>query len=331
LTDPEPPESGQTFRIGTVSRLTGVPTDTLRVWERRYHVVTPVRSEAGTRHYAAEDVGRLSLNKRLVDGGDAISRVANLSLKELRERMRSAESPERLSATERPCRALVCGPVLAERLRAFASRQPGIRFLGFFGSPDALQTPEDDVPDVLVLELPTLHAESVREINQLLRRSCAERLLLVYGFASRSALNLLDPARVMTLRSPVDLDALCEACIALVPEVRVPREASDAAVVERLGGPVARRFKDVDLARLSAAPCAGECNWPHHLVDLISALAAFETYSLECAGKGAEDPALIAFVNACSSRARALMEAALARVAAPESKRSEAESDSGGA
>ena len=69
-----------TYRIGAVSRLTGVPADTLRVWERRYSVVTPYRAESGTRLYGPEDVGRLTLIKRLVDRGDAISSVANLTL-----------------------------------------------------------------------------------------------------------------------------------------------------------------------------------------------------------------------------------------------------------
>ncbi len=91
MSDQSVSDPGKTYRIGAVSRLTGVPADTLRVWERRYHVVTPIRSEAGTRLYGSEDVGRLTLIKRLVDRGDAISSVANLSLTELRERMRGAD------------------------------------------------------------------------------------------------------------------------------------------------------------------------------------------------------------------------------------------------
>lgn len=323
MIDADPPDSGQTFRIGTVSRLTGVPTDTLRVWERRYHVVTPVRSEAGTRHYAAEDVGRLSLIKRLVDGGDAISSVANLSLRELRERMRSADRPERFSVSERPCRVLVCGPYLAERLRAESGRQQGIQFLGFFGSADALPAASGESADVLVLELPTLHAESVREVNRLLQCSGAVRVLLVYGFASRAALDLLDPARVVMRRSPVDIDALCQTCINMVPGVRVPGESGGGDILEGLGTPPVRRFTDAELARLSAAPSRGECDWPRHVVDLVASLVAFESYSLECVGRGAEDPALIAYMSACTARARALMEAALERAVTPEGADSE--------
>jgi len=90
------------YRIGAVSHLTGVAPDTLRVWERRYGTVTPFRSEAGTRLYSQDDVGRLALIKGLVDGGDAISCVANLSRGELEERARGAEFPQLATGTERP-------------------------------------------------------------------------------------------------------------------------------------------------------------------------------------------------------------------------------------
>jgi hypothetical protein len=42
---PEDPasEPEQTCRIGAVSSLTGIPIETLRVWERRSGVVTPLR------------------------------------------------------------------------------------------------------------------------------------------------------------------------------------------------------------------------------------------------------------------------------------------------
>ena len=75
------------YRIGAVSRLTGIAADTLRVWERRYGVVEPRRSEKGGRLYTKDDIGRLALIKRLVDAGHAIGSIANLSLDQLEERL----------------------------------------------------------------------------------------------------------------------------------------------------------------------------------------------------------------------------------------------------
>jgi DNA-binding transcriptional MerR regulator/methylmalonyl-CoA mutase cobalamin-binding subunit len=70
------------YPIRAVSKLTGIPVDTLRAWERRYRVVEPARDERG-RLYSAGDVERLRLLRRAVDGGHAIGRVAPLSTAEL--------------------------------------------------------------------------------------------------------------------------------------------------------------------------------------------------------------------------------------------------------
>ena len=68
----KPEASASGYRIGTVSKLTGISPDTLRIWERRYEVVTPQRSAGGGRLYTTEDITRLKLIRRLVDKGDAI-------------------------------------------------------------------------------------------------------------------------------------------------------------------------------------------------------------------------------------------------------------------
>jgi MerR family transcriptional regulator, light-induced transcriptional regulator len=70
--------------IGMVSQRTGLSAAALRAWERRYGAVEPLRSAGGQRLYSDDDVRRLALLKRLVDGGRSISQVANLSEDELR-------------------------------------------------------------------------------------------------------------------------------------------------------------------------------------------------------------------------------------------------------
>ena len=42
----KPEASASGYRIGTVSKLTGISPDTLRIWERRYQVVTPALAKA---------------------------------------------------------------------------------------------------------------------------------------------------------------------------------------------------------------------------------------------------------------------------------------------
>lgn len=76
-------KSAARYPIRAVSKLTGIPIDTLRAWERRYHAVTPSRDARG-RVYSDADVTRLRLMNSVVLGGHAIGRVAGLSDAELR-------------------------------------------------------------------------------------------------------------------------------------------------------------------------------------------------------------------------------------------------------
>ncbi len=71
------------YRIGAVSKLTGVSTHQLRIWERRYGTVQPLRSAGGDRLYTEGDIERLKMLKRLNDAGHAIGSIARLSQADL--------------------------------------------------------------------------------------------------------------------------------------------------------------------------------------------------------------------------------------------------------
>lgn len=71
------------YRIGTVSRMTGLPVDVIRVWERRYKAVEPVRDENGVRLYREDDVARLAQIRRATESGHSVGRVAAMSQDEL--------------------------------------------------------------------------------------------------------------------------------------------------------------------------------------------------------------------------------------------------------
>ncbi len=57
------------IRIGELARRAGVPSATLRAWERRYDVIRPVRGESGYRLYSPEDERRLRSMVALVESG----------------------------------------------------------------------------------------------------------------------------------------------------------------------------------------------------------------------------------------------------------------------
>lgn len=71
--------------IQVVVRRTGLSADVIRVWERRYGVVSPARVSGGRRIYSDDDVNRLSLLQKVTDAGRRISDVVDMSNEALAE------------------------------------------------------------------------------------------------------------------------------------------------------------------------------------------------------------------------------------------------------
>ncbi len=67
------------FTIGTVSKLTGLSTHTIRAWEKRHQVLEPNRTDSNRRLYKDSDVNRLKLLKTLTESGHMIGQLALLS------------------------------------------------------------------------------------------------------------------------------------------------------------------------------------------------------------------------------------------------------------
>ena len=65
------------IRIGELERRTGIPSATIRAWERRYGVVKPRRGESGYRLYSPADERRLRSMAALVKEGLAPAEAAD--------------------------------------------------------------------------------------------------------------------------------------------------------------------------------------------------------------------------------------------------------------
>ncbi|WAC90398.1 MerR family transcriptional regulator [Mycobacterium sp. Aquia_213] len=68
------------YGISVAAELSGVAVQSLRLYER-YGLLTPSRSEGGTRRYSADDLARLRRISALVDAGinlAGIARILNL-------------------------------------------------------------------------------------------------------------------------------------------------------------------------------------------------------------------------------------------------------------
>ena len=83
---------GSNYSIGYLSRACGVPTETIRTWERRYGYPVPMRLESGHRRYSAETIERLCLVREAIGAGVRPSRALALPPRELRELIASPSS-----------------------------------------------------------------------------------------------------------------------------------------------------------------------------------------------------------------------------------------------
>jgi methanogenic corrinoid protein MtbC1 len=71
------------YTISDVSRISGIPKDLLRMWERRYKYPKPTRNDNGDRIYTDEELNKLVLIRQLVDQGRRPGKLMALDIPEL--------------------------------------------------------------------------------------------------------------------------------------------------------------------------------------------------------------------------------------------------------
>src|SRR3954447_5970243 len=69
------------FRIGELSKRTGVSPELLRAWERRYGLLDPTRSSGGLRLYDAADLERVRLMQQHLATGLAAAEAAGAAMR----------------------------------------------------------------------------------------------------------------------------------------------------------------------------------------------------------------------------------------------------------
>lgn len=67
------------YDIGDLERISGIKAHTIRIWEKRYKLFHPKRTDTNIRLYSDDDVRKLLNIKTLLDYGWKISKIASLS------------------------------------------------------------------------------------------------------------------------------------------------------------------------------------------------------------------------------------------------------------
>ncbi len=82
------------YSISDLEKLTGIKAHTIRIWEKRYGVIVPDRTETNIRYYSANDLQRLLNITFLNKNGYKISQISGMSPAELQsEVFRICELP----------------------------------------------------------------------------------------------------------------------------------------------------------------------------------------------------------------------------------------------
>jgi MerR family transcriptional regulator, light-induced transcriptional regulator len=310
------------YRSGAVARLTGIPVQTLRVWERRYRVVGPRQSATGQRLYAPADVARLAVIKQLVGSGHAIGSIASLGLEQLRAMLdqvsRATLAPRQqagqVAKNEIPAvRVAIVGEALS--LRVAHHHLAALRIVA--ASPNAAlasQTLRGVTADALLIELPTLQRETSQMIGSLAQQLGVRRIVVEYGFGAQRVEQELRAMGCSLVHAPLDIDQLESLCGAPLTGFH----SGTPAALPPIDPAAPRRFDNKALAQISMTAVKLKCECPHHLSELLLRLGNFETYSADCESSSPADTALHHYLKEIAGNARAMLETALVRVAEAE-------------
>lgn len=305
------------YRIGAVSKTTGIPVSTLRIWETRYGAFSPIKTEGKQRLYEERDVSKAILLKQLSSEGHAIGAIAGLDLDPLR-RMRQAQGPVRpkLNSNAAPLPLAVVGLSLANRIESpkfIMGLQPHkIKVTDVLADlSSASHAALSEQPQVLLIKVNTLQTSVHASIQALIKRHKFVQTIVIYNFAPEAVVQAMKFSGLILRREPISDSELAELLLSVL-FVENAQPSRLGTVCEAAPG---RKYSEATLSRIAGLSTNILCECPRHVVELISQIASFEEYSQDCLNRNADDAHLHTYLRSISGSARALFENALLKIA----------------
>lgn len=299
------------FRSGVAARLAGLPVETLRVWERRYALSATQRSAHGQRLYTADQVRHLGLLKQLVDQGHPIGSLAGLPVERL-EALATARAASRAEPAG-PVRVAVVGESLRRRIAADARAAAALDVLRSCDRLDqAAALLGEAQADVLLVEVSELDESAIPLIVAARQGKLAAAVVVMYRFCASATIRELRELGCLVARVPSEMGELVLLCRTAMADKDMLPPAPQCVPVPP------RRFDEEALAALAAAGNKLQCECPRHLADLLLMVGSFERYSARCANRNEADAQLHLDLEQAAGRSRALLEAAMERLALAE-------------
>jgi DNA-binding transcriptional MerR regulator len=321
----------RTYQIGTVATLTGLDPHTIRGWERRYGAIKPMRSETGRRRYDDDTVERLQLLKALVDCRESISTIASLSDEALRDRLEKladheSQGPRKASEgspSPRRYRLAVLGEALSAQIDSNRGDLPEFDVcLKNEDCVEFLESARRERCEIVLLEFELLGRGALGFVQACRRLPGNPMVVLLYRFGARPSLARLAGTGATLVQHPIRLAQLRRIILdhIVIKRAQTVRTKSNDSEIQPTHDSIAppaqkppeRRFTNAQLARLLEVSSSIDCECPNHVSSLVSALVAFENYSLECESRDEADALLHGRLAAETGAIRAEMESMLA-------------------
>ena len=284
------------YRIGTVAQITQISVERLRAWERRYGLA-PAHRAGKTRFYSASQLARLTKIKRLIDAGQPISSLVELSDAQLDERQMVL--PSAVGMSTQPANTGLIGTNLLV-LEQQQGEDLRIQIAGRWANLAAFEQDQLGVDglDAVVVQMPVAKVEDLDVIVDYYPNA---QIVALYQFGTANNVAAIEERGVPALNWPTTWQEIENA----VTSVHRQANASEKAA--------ARRFSDEELVAIAASTLSDPTGCPQHLVELISQLNAFADYS-----RSLGDEPLLDGIHVDATQARSHLERALEALAMAE-------------
>ena len=303
------------YKIGAVSKITGINIPTLRSWENKFDIVTPTRVNGTQRGYTKQDLDKLVLIQALIDSGDSISSLRGLSLEQLQSRLLSNDSSKNDSNSSHEklleLNVITIGTMIPE-LEAETAGLPSIKVAKKYDLDEFTDDENEEIKcdcDLIIFELATLHIQTINWIKDILTNNSINHCIILYRFASSDGMMAANnDKRINTLRQPVsaqDIFLMIKFLTDIEPSNRNSVKASHDEHVQ---------FTDKELWEISVMANPIHCECPKHLSSIISSIKGFEKYSADCEELSESDRILHRELEENAKEARIIMEKSLRKV-----------------
>ena len=221
------------------------------------------------------------------------------------------------------CRVVVVGSLISNYVSSPDGLADEVEVVKYFGDLDEWMADGESLKaDLIVAECPTMFPDTTDFVSSKVEEYGAVRAVVIYHFCPSGTEGQMSrrESGITAMRAPVtaaSLKSACEADLALAAirnlQVQDLPEEPEAPRPPLIGDEIPpRQFSEQQIADFSQISTSVECECPNHMASLLTALYAFEKYSLECENKNQADSVLHAFLHRRTAAARSMMEDALA-------------------